>query len=81
MMHRFSCASALAFALCATACPPALAKADPSAARAAIDAQFAKDWPDLQALYQDLHSHPETAFRETRTADVWPSSSRPWAWR
>ena len=70
MMHRFSCASALAFALCAMACPPALAKADPAAARAAIDAQFAKDWPDLQALYQDLHSHPETAFRETRTADV-----------
>lgn len=57
-------------ALLALAPAPALAKADPAAARAAIDAQVARDWPQLQALYQDLHAHPETAFRETRTAGV-----------
>ena len=27
--------------------------------------------PDLEALYKDLHSHPELSMQETRTA-VWP---------
>jgi len=64
----------LALALAATASPllgpAAQAQGDPAALRALVDAQVARDWPDLDALYRDIHSHPETAFRETRTADV-----------
>src|SRR5579883_614452 len=26
--------------------------------------------PDLEALYKDLHAHPESSMQETRTADV-----------
>ena len=33
-----------------------------------LAAQFTQRWPDLRALYEDIHAHPETAFRETRTA-------------
>jgi hippurate hydrolase len=36
--------------------------------RPAIDAVIDHEWPDLDALYVDLHSHPELAFHETRTA-------------
>jgi hippurate hydrolase len=52
----------------------ALMLAGPAAAmdvakdKAAIDAEFATDWPHLEALYKDIHSHPELAFQENRTA-------------
>jgi len=36
--------------------------------RSAIDAVIDGNWPDLDALYVDLHSHPELGFQETRTA-------------
>lgn len=31
--------------------------------------EFAKIQPDLEALYKDLHQHPELAFHEVRTAE------------
>jgi hippurate hydrolase len=69
MMHRFP-APALCFRALRHGLPACLGQGR-SCRRARGDrCQFAKDWPDLQALYQDIHSHPETAFRETRTADV-----------
>ena len=51
---------------------PATAFASPAlnvpAAKAKIDASLAKTYPDLEVLHRDLHSHPELAFHETRTA-------------
>jgi hippurate hydrolase len=62
----------LAPALLAVALIPgtATAKADPAALRGTIDAQFDAQWSDLQGLYQDLHTHPEVAFQENRTAGI-----------
>ena len=37
-------------------------------ASAAIDRGFDAQYPHIEALYKDIHSHPELAFQETRTA-------------
>ncbi|MBJ6121981.1 amidohydrolase [Sphingomonas mollis] len=50
--------------------PTAAAAATPAEERAAIDGQIGKDYPALDALYRDLHAHPEMGFQETRTAAV-----------
>jgi len=36
--------------------------------QSAIDAVIDRNWSDLDALYVDLHSHPELGFQEVRTA-------------
>jgi hippurate hydrolase len=36
--------------------------------KAAVDRQLDLDYPALDALYKDLHSHPELGFQEVRTA-------------
>jgi hippurate hydrolase len=41
---------------------------DVAAARQRIDAILDRDYPHLDALYKDIHSHPELAFQENRTA-------------
>jgi len=41
---------------------------DVAAARARIDAGLDKDYPQLEALYKDIHQHPELGFQENRTA-------------
>ncbi|EGD58299.1 M20 (carboxypeptidase Ss1) subfamily protein [Novosphingobium nitrogenifigens DSM 19370] len=46
---------------------PALA-AQPAATKADVDAIVDREWKDLDALYVDLHSHPELAFQEERSA-------------
>jgi hippurate hydrolase len=46
---------------------PAMAM-DVAADKAAVDQEFASDWPHLEALYKDIHSHPEIAFQEQRTS-------------
>ena len=33
-------------------------------------AEFEADAPELEAIYEDLHAHPELGFEETRTAGV-----------
>ena len=56
----------------ALAIVPILAQAAPSfdfaAAKKQIDAQLDRNYPELDALYKDIHAHPELAFQETRTA-------------
>lgn len=47
---------------------PVAAGADPTGQ--AIDATVAKGYPQLDALYRDLHAHPELGFQEVRTAGV-----------
>ena len=36
--------------------------------KAAIEKSFEADYPKLDALYKDLHAHPELAFQEVKTA-------------
>jgi hippurate hydrolase len=43
---------------------------NPTADRAEIDRRLATAYPTLDALYKDIHAHPELAMRETHTANV-----------
>ena len=43
---------------------------DVAAARQRIAASLDSAYPHLDALYKDIHSHPEIAFQETRTASL-----------
>src|SRR5215510_14149012 len=47
-----------------------LAAACASAQNAALKTQVESVFPDAQALYLDLHQHPELSLHETRTAGV-----------
>jgi hippurate hydrolase len=58
---------AMAAAALALGGAPAAAM-DPAAVKAQIDGVLATTYPHLEALYKDIHSHPELAFHETRTA-------------
>ena len=40
----------------------------PSALKKAIETSIASDYPKLDALYKELHAHPELAFQEVKTA-------------
>lgn len=64
-MLRHSFASLSLATLAAVAGPAA---AQTAALNAAVAAQADRAYPALEALYQDLHSHPEIAFEEVRTA-------------
>ncbi len=46
----------------------AAGKLDVAKAKAQIDANLAKDYGHLDALYKDIHQHPELAFQENETA-------------
>ena len=48
-------------------CPSAHALDVPDA-RTRIDAQLDRDYPQLDALYKDIHAHPELGFQEVATA-------------
>lgn len=61
---------ALSLAALALALVSQGAMAGPAAQKAAIDAVIDRAWPDLDALYLDLHSHPELGFQENRTATL-----------
>ncbi|MFP3888908.1 M20 family metallopeptidase [uncultured Ralstonia sp.] len=41
---------------------------DVGATKPAVEAAVNAEYPHLDALYKDLHAHPELAFQETRTA-------------
>src|SRR5215469_7680366 len=53
-----------ALALCATAASARNLAADQAAIKADLDRNYAH----LDALYKDIHAHPELALQETRTA-------------
>jgi amidohydrolase len=55
-------------ALCAATLLPAHAELDVPALKAAIEKSFEADYPRLDALYKDIHAHPELAFEEVKTA-------------
>ena len=59
---------AVSAALFAASLLPAHAEMDAVALRKAIATSLASDYPKLDALYKELHAHPELAFQEVKTA-------------
>ena len=55
-------------ALCAATVLPARAEIDVGSLKAAIEKSIEADYPKLDALYKDIHAHPELAFAEVKTA-------------
>ena len=66
-MHRFSSSLASAALLAATLLP-AHAELDAVQLKKTIETSIASDYPKLDALYKELHAHPELAFQEVKTA-------------
>src|SRR3954466_11840024 len=44
------------------------AEIDVTALKSAISVSLERDYPGLDALYKDIHAHPEIAFQEVKTA-------------
>jgi amidohydrolase len=55
-------------ALCAALPLQAHAELDVPRLKAAIETSVEGDYPKLDALYKDIHAHPELAFQEVKTA-------------
>lgn len=55
-------------ALSAATLLPAHAELDVARLQAAIEKSLEADYPKLDALYKDIHAHPELAFEEVKTA-------------
>ena len=67
-MKHFAKSLLVSSALCALPLCPAHAEMDVPALKAAIEKSFESDYPKLDALYKDIHAHPELAFQEVKTA-------------
>jgi len=67
-MHARVRSLAAAAALYAASLLPAQAELDAIALKKAIETSIASDYPKLDALYRELHAHPELAFQEVKTA-------------
>lgn len=57
-----------ALSLAALTLAPHAATAADASLRDAVAKKISAEYPSLEALYRDLHSHPELSFMETRTA-------------
>jgi amidohydrolase len=55
-------------ALLAASLLPAHAELDAGLLKKTIETSIANDYPKLDALYKELHAHPELAFQEVKTA-------------
>lgn len=73
MKHRGTTGLSLA-ALLAVAAPVHAQSIDLAPAKSRIDALLDKQMSSLLAIYRDLHSHPELAMQEVRTAEVLASN-------
>jgi hippurate hydrolase len=67
-MKRFVKSLLVSAALCAAATMPVHAEIDVVSLKAAIEKSLEADYPKLDALYKDIHAHPEIAFQEVKTA-------------
>src|SRR4030088_3379035 len=67
-MNRFTKLLLASAALCAVTILPARAEIDVNSLKAAIETSVEADYPKLDALYKDIHTHPEIAFQEEKTA-------------
>ncbi len=52
----------------AVAVSPVRAELDVAKLKASIETSVEADYPKLEALYKDIHAHPEVAFQEVKTA-------------
>src|SRR5215472_2986658 len=57
-----------AFALGSMVALPAHAELDVASLKQSIETSFESEYPKLDALYKDIHAHPEIAFQEEKTA-------------
>jgi hippurate hydrolase len=67
-MNRFTKLLLASAALVATTLLSAHAEMDVIRLKAEIEKSIEADYPKLDALYKDLHAHPELAFEEVKTA-------------
>jgi hippurate hydrolase len=67
-MNAFSIALLTSAAVCAASLLPARAEIDVARLKAAIEVSVEGDYPKIDALYKDIHAHPEIAFQEEKTA-------------
>src|SRR4029079_9060611 len=67
-MKRFTVPLLASAALCAAPVLPARAQIDVGRLKTAIEGSVESYYPTLDALYKDLHAHPEIAFQEEKTA-------------
>jgi amidohydrolase len=67
-MKHFAKSFLMSAALCAATLLPVHAEMDVARLKASIEASVEADYPKLDALYKDIHAHPEIAFQEVKTA-------------
>jgi amidohydrolase len=67
-MTKFLATLLASAGLCASLPLHAHAELDVVSLKSAIARSFESDYPKLEALYQDIHAHPELAFQEVKTA-------------
>jgi amidohydrolase len=67
-MNRFAKPLLASVALCTVTLLPAHAELDVIRLKTAIEASVEADYPKLDALYKEIHAHPEIAFEEVKTA-------------
>jgi amidohydrolase len=67
-MTRFAKSLLTSVALCAATPLAAQAQLDVVKMKIAIETSVEADYPKLDALYKDIHAHPEIAFQEVKTA-------------
>ncbi|WOH64473.1 amidohydrolase [Bradyrhizobium sp. BWA-3-5] len=67
-MNRFVSSLTAAAALLATITPSAHAEFDVTTLKKTIAASIESSYPQLDALYKEIHAHPELAFQEVKTA-------------
>ena len=67
-MKRFARSLPASAALFVATLLPATAEIDVINRKKAIETSVEADYPKLDALYKDIHAHPELAFQEVKTA-------------
>jgi hippurate hydrolase len=67
-MGRFFATLLASAALCASLSLQTHAELDVVSLKSAIERSVESDYPKLDALYKDIHAHPEIAFQEEKTA-------------
>jgi amidohydrolase len=68
-MNGFTRTMLMSATLClGAALAPAWAELDVAKLKASIETSVEADYPKLDALYKDIHAHPEVAFQEIKTA-------------
>jgi amidohydrolase len=67
-MNGFTRSVLMSAGLCLAAMSPVSAELDVAKLKASIETSVEADYPKLDALYKDIHAHPEVAFQEVKTA-------------